>query len=139
MFLFLQVDVLMGLNAIKENYRGFKDMYFLQYHTLAAIHFMNHEGICQIIRTICNIYIYLFKPLLMMWTKQVKSYDEKPRSQRYFYTWSTYFIHRCYLIFSSFFVCWHLFFTIFEWLILQCHYVSNLNNLLYKERNYSRS
>ena len=49
----------MGLNAIKENYRGFKDMYFLQYHTLAAIHFMNHEGIFQIIRTIYNIYICL--------------------------------------------------------------------------------
>ena len=41
-------------------YYGYKDdVYFLQYHILAAIHFMNQEGLCQIIWTIFNIYICL--------------------------------------------------------------------------------
>ena len=43
-----------------SNYRGYKyDAYFLQYHEFTAIHFMNHEGLCQIIRTTFNIYICL--------------------------------------------------------------------------------
>ena len=42
------------------NYHGYKDdVYFLQYNTLVAIYFFNHGGICQIIRTILNIYICL--------------------------------------------------------------------------------
>ena len=28
------------------NYEGYKFVYFLQYHTLAVIHFMNGEGAC---------------------------------------------------------------------------------------------
>ena len=38
----------------------FYDVYFLQYHTLAATHFMNHERLCQVIRSIFNIYIYIY-------------------------------------------------------------------------------
>ena len=42
------------------NYHGYlDDRYFLQYHTSAAVRFMNHEGLSQIIRTIFNIYICL--------------------------------------------------------------------------------
>ena len=28
------------------NYQGYKYVYFLQYHTLTVIHFMNSEGAC---------------------------------------------------------------------------------------------
>ena len=38
----------------------FYDVYFLQYHTSAATHFMNHERLCQIIRNIFDIYIYIY-------------------------------------------------------------------------------
>ena len=42
------------------HYHEYKyDLYFLQYHTLTSIIFMNHEQLCQIIRTIFNIYIFL--------------------------------------------------------------------------------
>ena len=35
------------------NYHEHKDnMYFLQYNTLAATDIMDHEGLCQIIKTI---------------------------------------------------------------------------------------
>ena len=41
-------------------YYGSKDdVNFVKYHTLAAIHFINHEGLCQITITIFNIYICL--------------------------------------------------------------------------------
>ena len=72
------------------NYHGYKYVCFLQYHTLTVIHFINYEGLCQIIRTIfiiCDVLrhlvpsvkfkkrennhgglLLLFKPLLMMWT-----------------------------------------------------------------------
>ena len=43
-----------------NNYHGYKDdVYFLRYHTWAAIYFMNHKGLCQIIRTILKKYICL--------------------------------------------------------------------------------
>ena len=30
----------------QTNYQGHKYVYFLQYHTLAVIHFMSGEGVC---------------------------------------------------------------------------------------------
>ena len=31
------------------NYQGFKYVYFLQYHTMTVIHFINGEGVCEIV------------------------------------------------------------------------------------------
>ena len=41
----------------QTNYQGYKYIYFLQYHTLRVIYFMNGEGVFR--RTIFNVYIYL--------------------------------------------------------------------------------
>ena len=41
----------------RTNYQGYKYVYFLQYHTLTVIHFMNGEG--ALMHT-------FFKPQLMM-------------------------------------------------------------------------
>ena len=44
----------------QTNYHWCKDdVYFLQYNKWAVIDFINHEGLCQIIRTILSIYIFL--------------------------------------------------------------------------------
>ena len=45
--------------SFQKNYHGYKYVYFLQYHTLTFIHFMNGEGACWIIRkTPFNTYIF---------------------------------------------------------------------------------
>ena len=60
LLLFLQLDMLMRLSTIEQIMTDTNMIFILlQYHTLTAIHFMNHEGLCQIIRTIFNIYICL--------------------------------------------------------------------------------
>ena len=50
----------MRLSAIEQIISDTSMMFFShQYHTLTAIHFINHEGLCQIIKIIFNIYITL--------------------------------------------------------------------------------
>ena len=49
----------MRLSEIEQIIMDTNDVYSHKHHTLTAMHFINYEGLCQIIRTIFNMHISL--------------------------------------------------------------------------------